>query len=149
MKKQAYMTIAMVVFVAVVGLSNAKAQTSGPTILQVDIPFAFGVGNQTLPAGKYRVVCVPSSSDIKVLQLRDQAGLASALVRTSSVIGKTRDDARLVFNKYGEKYFFAQAWLPGDNTGMRVLKSSAEKATARELAAIKRATEVVSLTARR
>jgi hypothetical protein len=149
MKKQAYMIVTMVMFIAVVGLSSAKAQTSGPTILRVDIPFDFTVGNQTLPAGEYRVTCLNSASDLKVLQLREKAGRVTMLVRTSSVIGKTHDNATLVFNRYGEQYFFAQAWLVGDNTGMQAQKSRIEKVTARELASIKRATEVVALTAKR
>jgi hypothetical protein len=48
MKKQIYMLVVIVMFITVVGLSTAKAQTSGPTLLRVDIPFAFSVGNQTL-----------------------------------------------------------------------------------------------------
>jgi len=86
-------------------------------------------------------------SDMKVLQLRDLLARASVLIRTSNVIGKVGDNARLVFNQYGEQYFFAQLWLPGDNTGMSAQKS--EKATSRELAAVKRATKVVALTAKR
>lgn len=90
MKKQTYMLVAMIMLIAVVGLSSAKAQTSGPTILRVDIPFAFSAGNQTLPAGEYWVTCVNAASDMKILQLRDKAGHATVLVRTSSAIGKTR-----------------------------------------------------------
>ena len=149
MKKQAYMIVAMVMFTAAVGLSSAKAQTSGPTILHVGIPFAFGVGTQTLPAGRYRVTFVNNASDIKTLQLRDNAGHSSVMVQTSSVIGKTANNGKLVFNRYGDRYYFAQVWLPADNIGMQAPKSRAEKATARELASITKATEVLVLTAKR
>lgn len=149
MKKQAYRIVTMVMFIAAVGLASAQAQTSGPTILRVDIPFDFSVGNQTLPAGEYRVTCVNAATDQKVLQLREKAGNATVLVRTSSMIGKVQDNARLVFNRYGDQYFFAQAWLPGDNIGMQAQKSRTEKIRARELASVKRATEQVALNVKR
>lgn len=149
MKKQAYMIVTMVIFMAALGLASAHAQTSCPAILRVDIPFAFSVGNQTLPAGSYRVSCVNAASDQRILQLRDISGRTSVLVRTSSVIGKTQDNAKLVFNRYGDQYFFAQAWLPVDNYGMQAQKSHSEKVTARELAGIKRAAEMVALTMKR
>jgi hypothetical protein len=148
MKKQVYMIVIMVMFMTVVGLSSAKAQTSGPTILRVDIPFAFSVGNQTLPAGEYRVTCVNTASNMKILQLRNQAG-GTVLIHTSSVIGKTQDNAKLLFNRYGDQYFFAQAWLVSDNIGLQAPKSRTEKVTAQDLARIKRATEVVALTIKR
>lgn len=149
MKKQTYMRVAIVMFITVVGLSTAKAQTSGPTPLRVDIPFTFSVGNQTLPAGEYRVTCVNAASDLRILQLRENAGHATVLVHTSSVIGKTNDKAKLIFNRYGEQYFFAQAWLVGDNVGMQAQKSRREKVMSRELARIQRATEVVAISMKR
>jgi hypothetical protein len=149
MKKQAYTIATMIMLIVVGGLSSVKAQNSNGTVLRVDIPFAFSVGNKTLPAGKYDIHCVNTASPLKILQLRDESGRTSVLVRTSSIIGKTQDNARLVFNRYGDRYFFAQAWLPADNTGMQAPKSRSERATANELASIRRATETVALTMKR
>jgi len=149
MKKQAYMIVTTVMFMAVIGLSSAKAQTSEPMRLQVDVPFAFRVGSQILPAGEYTVTSLSPTSDLKILQLRDKSGQAAAVIHTSSVIGKTQEKAKLVFNRYGDQYFFAQAWLPADNVGMQARKSRIEKVTARELTSIERATEEVALTAKR
>jgi hypothetical protein len=88
-------------------------------ILRVDIPFAFSVGDKTLPAGEYIVRCVNTASDLKILQLHNQTGSVSVLVQTNSVIGKTQESAKLVFNRYGDRYFFAQSWLVGDRSGMQ------------------------------
>jgi len=148
MKKQTYTLVATMMFIAVIGVSSAKAQT-GPTIMRVDIPFTFSVGEQTLPAGEYRVTCVKAASDLKMLQLREKAGGATVLVRTSSLTGNTHDNAQLIFNRYGEQYFFAQAWLPGNNVGMQARKSTREKVTIRELARVKRGPEVVAVAANR
>ena len=147
MKKQAYMIIAVMALVTVAGLSTAKAQTSGNPQLVANIPFAFSVGEKSLPAGEYTVRCTNPDSPAKILQLRSKNGHDSALVQTNSVIGKIENNARLVFYRYGDQYFFAQAWLPADSIGMQTPRSRTEKA--RELAREKRTTETVVATARR
>ncbi|HAF14128.1 MAG TPA: hypothetical protein DCK99_10615 [Blastocatellia bacterium] len=149
MKKQAYMIATMIMLLTVAGLSTAKAQTNGNTELRANIPFEFSVGNKTMPAGEYSVRCTNPTSDMKVLQLRSRNGLTSALVPTSSVIGKIQESAKLVFNRYGDQYFFSQAWLPADSAGMQASKSRNEKQIARELAGIKLSRESVAITARR
>lgn len=149
MKKQAYMIVTMIMLIAAVGLSSAKAQSSGGTVLQVNIPFAFSVGDKTLPAGEYTVRCVNTASDLKILQVRNKTGRANALVHTGSVIGRTHENATVVFNRYGDQYFFAQAWLVGDKIGMQAPRSRSEKTTASELAGIKRAPETIALTSKR
>jgi hypothetical protein len=147
MKKQVYMIATMIMVLTVAGLSSAKAQTSGAQQITANIPFAFNVGEKSFPAGEYTVVCTNTASDRKVLQLRGKDG--SILVQTNSVIGQTNEEAKLIFNRYGDRYYFSQAWLAADNTGMQVSKSRSEKATANELASIKRATEMVALSRKR
>ena len=149
MKKQAYMIITMMVLLTVAGVSTAQAQTSGNTEVRADIPFAFSVGNKAMPAGEYALRCTNPASDLKVLELRSRDGRASVMVRTNSVIGRTPEVAKLVFSRYGDQYFFAQAWLPADNIGMQVPQSRSEKRIARELAAARKSKELVAINARR
>ncbi|MGH9931324.1 MAG: hypothetical protein ACREA9_19130 [Pyrinomonadaceae bacterium] len=149
MKKQLYMVVTMIALLTVAGLSSAKAQTQPGLQLKASIPFAFSVGNQVMPAGEYTVRCTNPSSDMKILQLRSTDGRESALVRTSSVIGKSQDVAKLVFYRYRDQYFFAQVWLPSEAIGLQAAKSRAEKQMARELAANKSAKETVAVTAKR
>ncbi|MGH9906120.1 MAG: hypothetical protein ACRD8U_11135, partial [Pyrinomonadaceae bacterium] len=134
MKKQLYVTAMMILLVTVFGLSSANGQTSGGRRMTANIPFDFQIRNKTLPAGEYIVLCINPESEPKVLQLLARDGGATAMVHTNGVMGKASDSARLIFNRYGDQYFFAQAWLPGDNTGMRVIKSSYEKRIEREVA---------------
>jgi hypothetical protein len=149
MKKQIYMMATMIVLLTVAGLSTAQAQASGTTELRASIPFEFSIGNQTMPAGEYVVRSTNPSSDLKVLQLRSRDGRTSVMVRTNNVIGDTQGAAKLVFNRYGDQYFFAQAWLPADSTGMQASRSRNEKRIARELAGIKPSKESVAISARR
>jgi hypothetical protein len=143
MKKQAYTVFAMIVLVGSMAVA-AQAQTSGRTQLIANIPFEFNVGNKTMPAGEYTASQVNPASDHAVLQLRSRNG-SSAMVQMGSVIGKAQEGAKLIFNRYGNQYFFAQAWVDGDNTGLQAPKSRAERATKREMAGIKPKTEAVAL----
>ena len=147
MKKQAYMILAALVLTTVAGLSAAKAQVNANTGMVANIPFEFSVGSKILPAGEYTVRSINSNSATKVLQIRSTTGSASALVMTDSVIGKIKDNAQLIFHRYGNEYFFAQAWMPADSVGMQAPRSKAEKVF--ELARGKRATEAVVASTRR
>lgn len=149
MKKQAYMIVTVIMLLTVAGLSSTSAQTSGAPQMTANIPFAFSVGEKSFPAGEYVVRCTNPASDRKVLQLRSKDGSSSVLVQTNSIIGQTNEDARLVFNRYGDRYYFAQAWLAADNIGMQAPKSRVERVTAKELASIRRSTEMVALTRKR
>ncbi len=147
MKKQAYTIATMILLFTVAGLSSARAQSNSAQQIRAHIPFAFNVGEKSFPAGEYTVVCTNTASDRKVLQLRGTNG--SILVQTNSIIGKTSEEAKLVFNRYGDRYYFSQAWLTADDTGMQVSRSRSEKATAKEMASIRRATEMVALSGKR
>ena len=147
MKKQAYTMIALLVLVGSMAVA-AQAQTSGRTQLIAKIPFQFNVGNKALPAGEYSVRQINPDSDHSVLQLSSKDGNASAMIQVDSVIGKAQETAKLTFHRYGNKYFFAQAWIDGDNTGMQAPKSKAERAAESELAGLQSKTETVALRAR-
>jgi len=146
MKKQAYTMIALLVLVGSMAVA-AQAQTVGRTQLIANIPFQFNVGTKTLPAGEYSVRQVnPDSGGVLLLSSRD--GNASVMIQVGSVIGKAQESAKLTFHRYGNKYFFAQAWIDGDNTGMQAPKSKAERAAESELAGLQSKTETVALRAR-
>jgi hypothetical protein len=149
MKKQTYAIAIMIMLMTGVGISTAKAQSSGNTQLIANVPFAFNVGNKTLPSGEYKVKCTNAASDQRVLQLRSRDGRTNVLVITGSVIGKMHENAQLIFNRYGDRYFFAQAWMPADQIGLQAPKSKHERAIAGEVAAIERKTETVALKTRR
>ena len=148
MKKQAYTMIAMIVLLGSLAIS-AKAQTNGRMALIANIPFQFSIGNKSLPAGEYTVQSISDDSSYVVLRIQSRDGKTSAMLLTSTVKGKAPARSRLVFHRYGNQYFFTQAWVGGDSTGLEAQKSRAERAAERELTAIKMATESVAVTARR
>ena len=144
MKKQAYTVIAMIVLVGSMAVA-AQAQNNGRPQLVAEIPFEFNVGNKTLPAGEYLVRSVSDTSPIVVLDILSRDGKASAMLMMTSVQGKTPDRGKLLFNRYGSQYFFAQTWVAGDKIGLEAPRSRAERAAQRELAGIKPVTDTVAL----
>ena len=147
MKKQAYTMIAMMVLVGSLAMM-AQAQTGGGAQLIANIPFEFSAGNKKLPAGKYVISVINPSSDQRVLQIRSIDGHNRTVLLMQPVEGKVQEEAKLVFNLYGDHYFFAQAWTPANGSGMQAPGSRAERNVSRELAAIKRQTKAIALTAR-
>ena len=147
MKKQAYTLVAMIVLVGSMAVA-AQAQTSGRTQMIVNIPFQFNAGDTTLPAGEYTISQVNPASDHAVLQVRAKRGNQTVLVQTSAAIRKSNKGSELIFNRYGNKYFFAQAWIDGESDGLRAVKSRSEGATQKELAALNVRVETVALRSR-
>jgi len=146
MKRYLTLTIAMLMFLAVVTVT-AEAQVFGAQRMQARIPFSFNVGKTTLPAGEYTIAVLNPNSDRKVLQIRSTDGKLSALIHTSSVSANTADDAKLVFNRYGDRYFFSQAQMAGESLSLTAIKCSAERTEERAVA-IKRSKAIVAMVAR-
>ena len=148
MKRQTYTMIAMIVLVGSLAVS-ATAQTQGRTHLIANIPFEFSVGDKALPAGEYQVLAVNTDSSNVVLKIQSRDGKTGAMVRMMTVTGKAQDSAKLIFDRYGNQYFLAQAWVDGENSGLQAQKSPVERTIERELAGIKAKTESVALAGRR
>jgi hypothetical protein len=142
MKRHINVLLALIVLAGAFTVS-AQAQSASAQKVVANIPFAFNVGNTNLPAGKYTVSVLNPTSDRKILQIRSTNGRASAMIQTNSVIGKTSDDAKLVFQRYGDRYFFAQAQMAGDSTSFAAVKSSAQRAQKEALAKGKQSVVVI------
>ena len=117
MKRLFYIPLAVAMLSGIVA-TRAQAQSSNQQRIIANVPFAFSVGKTNLPAGKYTVTVLNPTSDRRILQIRNSNGRSSAMVITSGVIGEVADSAKLVFDRYGDQYFFAQAQLAGDSTSL-------------------------------
>ena len=117
MKRLVNIPLIVIVFAGVLAV-NAHAQTK----LIANIPFAFSVGKTALPAGRYTITVLNPSSDRKILQIRSVNGRSSAMILTTGIIGHASDNAKLVFERNGDGYVFAQAQLAGDDTTLAAVK---------------------------
>jgi len=146
MKKRIYIAMLTVALIGLFAAVPAKAQL-GNQRLTARIPFEFKAGDKTLPAGEYVVRQVNSGS--RILHLRSKDGQANAMVQVIPVTGGAQKNAKLIFHRYGNRYFFAQAWMVGENNGLETPKTRRERAIERELAGLKAANAEVALVAAR
>ncbi|HKO63208.1 MAG TPA: hypothetical protein VJV03_18745 [Pyrinomonadaceae bacterium] len=147
MKRRIFMLAVSVAVTTMAVFATAQAQTTQQSM--ADIPFDFHVGSERFAAGQYTVRCLNPSSDVKVLQLRSKDGKTTVSLLTNSVVGQKDKKSSLVFNRYGNQYYFAQAWLVSERVGMQALKSGQEKATAKEMARLSYKPEMVALSMNR
>ena len=137
MKKELLKGFTMLMLLVVLALATAVASTNAQSANRVvaDIPFEFSVGYKTMPAGEYSVRTVTTAGNGLMIQSAD--GKLAAL-RLSDETGRSKNNspARLVFHRYGERYFLAEVWNGVANTGRRLLKSQEESAIEREFASI-------------
>jgi len=127
MKRKSLNIIAGLSLLLVVTATSAIAQQTLETA-KVEIPFAFTVGKDRLPAGKYVI-----SKNGSTLLIRNTSGKGSVAVLPFRRIGNEREwtKSRLVFNRYYGEYFLSQVWMPGDRFGRELRTSEKELATAR------------------
>ena len=145
MKRHLNISLATILLLGVLATA-AQAQTSSAQRVVANIPFAFNVGQTQMPAGKYTITVLNPSSDRKVLQIRNADGRFSAMLQTTSVLGNAAGDAKVVFHRYGDSYFFAKAQMAGDATGLAAVKTKAERTEEQAIAKAGKKTVVVTLT---
>lgn len=132
MKRHVCTAIA-IIFVYGVLVVGVSAQTGGSPTMRADIPFAFTVGEKSLPAGVYVVSILNPASDRPALRVRSVDGRSSAIVQTVGVGGNRAENSKLVFRRYGDRHFFAQAQMGGNGTSLATAKTRAERAVQRSL----------------
>lgn len=150
MKKQAYTMIAALLLTGLVAISSAKAQSLSSGKLVANIPFEFSVGNKAMPAGQYTVRSIAPASQNVVLLIQGKRNKASAMIQTTTIESRRlQESAKLVFHRYGDRYFFVQAWMQGDSNGLEAPRPRAERAMPDSLAGNAPKTETIALTRRR
>jgi hypothetical protein len=124
MKSRISIVLATVV-AFLVGTSIAlHAQTQITTLFKVEVPFEFMVGSSHLSAGHYTVSHVGS----KWILFQDDNGKAAALTQVMVTGTPTLDSlSKLVFNRYGDRYFFSQIWTAEDQQMHESYHSRAEQ----------------------
>ena len=129
MKKEIVNRATMLVLLATLALATAavSANAQAPANKVVaNVPFEFSVGYKAMPAGEYSVQSIVSAGNGLLIQSTD--GRISAL-RLSDATDRIKDKSqpRLVFHRYGERYFLAEVWN-GANSGRRLAQSQEESA---------------------
>ena len=124
MRTNIYRAITLLGLFFVLTSASARAQVYTADRAVMNIPFDFRVGETHLPAGKY----VVSDTTMTVL-LRSKDGRQSVTIlpmRTLQPKGKLTS-AKLVFHRYGERYFLSQVWMFAANLGHELRQPRAER----------------------
>jgi hypothetical protein len=102
--------------------SASIAQTRQGDVV-ANIPFPFVVAHQTLPAGHYIV----SPANAGALGIHD-ANNRGTFVPTQSTQRSAKDNScKLVFHRYGDRYFLSEVWVAGNSNGRTLFRSRAER----------------------
>jgi hypothetical protein len=96
--------------------ASAKAQDS-PRV-NVIIPFAFQMGSTQMPAGEYDMHVRLSHT---LVQLQDQGSgkqAAGLLLGSALEHGEIQRTGRLIFHRYGNRYFLREVWDADSGQGV-------------------------------
>ena len=130
MKKRIHislMALGLFVALAVVPV-HAQFQDS----ISVSIPFAFMVGEKTLPAGDYTLKPANNTGMYSRLLIRSKDGETALIISTGVVQSSAaQKEAKLTFNHYGDQYFLSQVWTPGTEYGRQLSRSDIEASIAK------------------
>jgi hypothetical protein len=134
MKKQVlWMPLLLMAMIASAAVSSrAQAQTG----VRADVPFDFIVGDKTIPAGHITAhgVSAALGGPLSISNL-DQ-GEAALRVGRRVTGADDSDQCKLVFTRYGNRYYLAQIWIPGYKA-WEVMKSKEERSLEREMRLVK------------
>ena len=109
------------------GVSSLAAQPGDNLV--ANVPFDFTVMDTHFAAGTYAIT---SGAVQGVLLIRGkQSGAAMFVIPIPTESGKIRDDAKLVFDRYGNQYFLRNILYPGTNQGYGLRVSKLERELAR------------------
>jgi len=104
---------------------TAYAQTTGG--IKFEAPFAFTVGNETLPAGKYSVQRLrQDTTDILLIRGVDNRRAVNFWVTKRQFNNETAA-SKVIFHQHGDKRFLKQIRYNYGDFGYELLKSRSEK----------------------
>ena len=118
-------------FSAVLGSSLLEAQPKPRGT--AEIPFAFHVRDVAMPAGSYTVEEFNTTGTVAITN--NETGKAILTLAPANRSGST-EDSKLVFNKYGDRYFLAELWFAGKGAGDCVSMGKLEREVSKVPAAV-------------
>ncbi len=121
----------LLLFAATLALVVTTAASAQTIKVTATVPFSFIVNRATLPAGEYLVQSLDDHG--KVLAIRDLDTNATNLVLSNSCTSlKSASQTKLIFHRYGKRYFLNQIWVEGNNSGHEFRPSPREKEVAKD-----------------
>ena len=93
---------------AMLGTTGLYAQSG----VAANVPFNFTVESARMPAGEYTLTAVNKTSGI--IQMLNIETRESILVLAPSLVStyKGNGEGKVIFHRYGDRYFFSEVWTP-------------------------------------
>jgi hypothetical protein len=138
MTRQLIKAMTMLMMVVALALVSAVASAYGQSNSTVvaDIPFEFVIGDKEMAAGHYNLSKATAGGE--AVRVREEATGQSAIRLTMGLTtSRPAEKGKLIFLRYGNRYFLAEIWRSGESNVRQLLKSKEQKAIERELASIR------------
>jgi hypothetical protein len=106
--------------------STASGIAQDSPRVNVSIPFAFQMGSTQMPAGMYGMHVRLSHT---LVQLQDKGSgkrVVGALLGSALERGKIQRTGRLIFHRYGNRYFLREVWDADSGQGVESAPSREE-----------------------
>ena len=136
MAKQIVKRLTLLMSIVGLALMSAVAVNGQTGKVIAQVPFDFTVANKDFRAGECQVRKINSAGNVLSIESADAK---SQLVTLTNATGPAKGEelkAKLVFHRYGNRYFLSQVWVAGEMSGRELEKSKQERAIARELRTI-------------
>ena len=95
---------------AMLGTTGLYAQSG----VVANVPFNFTAASAKMPAGEYTLT--PLNRTSGVIQMQNVATGESVLLNAPGALathkGSGEETGKLIFHRYGDRYFFAEVWTP-------------------------------------
>lgn len=144
MKHKTLITAAMLGLFLTLAVASVQAQSANR--IKVTIPFNFTAGGAKLKAGNYIV----ERLSMERLDFSSADGKTRAFVLAPLAFQRPRNLVRekLVFQRYGDRYFLSEVWISRGSDGNGLHPSGAERGLANELAKTNTKSQSVEIIAR-
>lgn len=113
-------------FLSGLALLLAASSAFAQTHLRANIPFDFMVDKAKLAAGEYDISSAGFGTE-KTLLLRNSDGKTLRMIIVNPVqANRPSSQTKLVFRRYGDRYFLSQIWVEGWDIGRELPRSARE-----------------------
>jgi hypothetical protein len=117
MKRNLYLSLTALVLALTVNVAFAQSKS------KANVPFAFSVEQKSMEAGQYSILVTD-----RVVQIRNDSTNESVIMFSHREESTKPQTSRLVFHKYGDRYFLAEAWTATGQAGASGIELPASKA---------------------
>lgn len=121
-------------------VSTSFAQSNG---VKAEVPFAFTLGNTSLPAGTYTI----KYDSNQVIKVTNNANRPSAALSLFNQAGrKSTGGGKLLFHRYGSQYFLSEILCDDAGMNLKIPDSKNEKSVRRQQASLPTSSDIMVAT---